>query len=354
MSAGRDRVDIYEAARGRWREILTHFGIPPRYLTGKPTACPLCREGRDRFVFDDKGGDGTFLCRVCRGRHGGILAGRGMELLMRYRGWDWPTALREVRAYLGLPEPRTRGGRPRGRRSVEVPWFERVWREARPVAPDGPVERYLASRGLRLPQVVRRVLREHPRLAYFEDSRVMGHWPAMVAPVVNPRGERVTVHVTYVSADGSGKAPVRAPRKILPPREPLRAVAVRLEPPDGQGRVGLAEGIETALAARWLFGVPVWAVLNTAVFKQWDPPEDVTVRRVLLLGDHDAHFAGHAALFALAQRLSRQGRVVIEGVRFPSRPGEDWNDVWCRLDPAARLARMARARGAVPEAAEGG
>jgi hypothetical protein len=63
-SEPRERTKTQEAAHGRWRWILPHFGISESALNGKEQPCPACG-GRDRFVFDDRHGDGDYFCRRC-------------------------------------------------------------------------------------------------------------------------------------------------------------------------------------------------------------------------------------------------------------------------------------------------
>jgi hypothetical protein len=90
--------DLRQETRGRWYEILTHFGIPASYLTGKPGPCPICRAGKDRFRWDNKNssstiGNGGYFCRHCG-------AGSGLDLLMGFYGWDAKQAIREVRNFI--------------------------------------------------------------------------------------------------------------------------------------------------------------------------------------------------------------------------------------------------------------
>ena len=85
--------------------------------------------------------------------------------------------------------------------------------------------------------------------------------------------------------------------------------------------LGVAEGIETAIAAHMLFHVPVWALLSTSGMKSWRPPAGV--RRVLIFGDNDPHSAGQAAAYSLAHCL--HGTVETQ-IHLPPTPG-DWNDV---------------------------
>ena len=50
-----------DAAKGRWPEILEHFGLPP--ITGKnhfKGECPVCG-ARGKFRIDDRDGAGTWI-----------------------------------------------------------------------------------------------------------------------------------------------------------------------------------------------------------------------------------------------------------------------------------------------------
>lgn len=58
--------------------------------------------------------------------------------------------------------------------------------------------------------------------------------------------------------------------------------------------LGIAESVETALAATALFGVPCWSVLNAGRLEGWEPPEGVT--EVVIFGDNDLNSVGQAAV----------------------------------------------------------
>ena len=101
----------------------------------------------------------------------------------------------------------------------------------------------------------------------------------------------------------------------------LNGFAVRLG--GVQERLGIAEGIETAICAGKLFGVPCWAALSANGMKTWEPPPEV--RCVLICGDNDASYTGQEAAYALAHRLTRQG-ISVE-VHLPQLVGTDFADV---------------------------
>jgi putative DNA primase/helicase len=97
--------------------------------------------------------------------------------------------------------------------------------------------------------------------------------------------------------------------------------AVRLSP--SAEVMGVAEGIETAIAAQVLFGLPVWAAMDCNRLAKWEPP--TRARSIVVFADNDANFAGQNGAFTLAQRLSTEKKLKVE-VRIPSQVDTDWND----------------------------
>jgi putative DNA primase/helicase len=141
----------------------------------------------------------------------------------------------------------------------------------------------------------------------------------MLAMVTSPDGKPSTIHRTFLTQSGT-KAPIEAPRRLMP-GSITKGVAVRLTAP--AETLGIAEGIETALSATALTGIPCWAALNAAMLKGWQPPDLVT--HVIIFADHDENFTGQAAAYALAHRLQNIDRRVT--IRIPQPVGQDWNDV---------------------------
>jgi hypothetical protein len=56
--------------------------------------------------------------------------------------------------------------------------------------------------------------------------------------------------------------------------------------PDSEGRWGIAEGVETAMAARQLYRIPVWAAVFGGNMRAITPPR--WARRITIFSDHDA------------------------------------------------------------------
>jgi putative DNA primase/helicase len=131
-------------------------------------------------------------------------------------------------------------------------------------------------------------------------------------------GGGASVHRTYLTEFGE-KALVDPVRKIMPGL-PLAGSSVRLGPV--ADRIGVAEGIETAICAGKQFGLPVWAAISAAGMMAWEPPEGV--RAVLVCGDSDESYTGQAAAYSLAKKLRAAGLSV--EVAIPEAFGVDWAD----------------------------
>ena len=138
----------------------------------------------------------------------------------------------------------------------------------------------------------------------------------MVALVTNGvDGEPLAIHRTYLSRDGTGKAPIE-PQKLM--LGPCRGGVVRLAHPDARLMVG--EGIETCLSAMQETGHPAWAALSTSGLRSLDLPANI--RDVIVLADGDE--PGEAAARHCALRRKREGR----RVRIARPPtGMDFNDL---------------------------
>ncbi len=136
----------------------------------------------------------------------------------------------------------------------------------------------------------------------------------MVVGVQAPDRRVCAIHRTFLTEYGA-KASVLTPKMAL---GPLGAGAVRLAK---AGRmVGLAEGIEDALAAMQLCNLPCWASLGGARLARVDLPGEV--REVHVFADADE--AGRAAAETAVRRFRREG---LEARAFlPPNGAKDMNE----------------------------
>jgi putative DNA primase/helicase len=288
-----------DRARGRWREILPQLGIDARYLTNRQGPCPMC-EGKTRFRFDDKS-EGWFYCNYCG-------AGTGIVLLRKFHGWDHATACREVDQILGGEPPRVTSA-PKDdpeRRRREIQCLMRQATDPRVVST------YLASRGL---HVTSPVLLGHPACPYWDEGKIIGRFPAVVAPIISSSGVLQSLHRIYDAA-------IEPRKKTMRPLDAITGAAVRLFEPTVE--LGIAEGIETALAAHEIFHIPIWAALTANGLESFEPPTGIA--HLTIFADRDHNFVGQAAAYRLAKRLVHDRAVPDIKVRIPEQPG-DWLDV---------------------------
>jgi putative DNA primase/helicase len=296
-----------EIATGRWYGILTSLGVATEYLNRKHGPCPMCG-GKDRFRFDDKEGRGTWICNKCG-------AGDGYQLLQKRWGCGFKQAFDRVKEVAGVVEvQQVKQETGEAKRAATL---RKVWEQGLAVEVGDPVWKYLNRRiGI---DVIPKCIRHHPALAYHHDDGVIDYMPAMIAAVMAPGGFGVNVHRTYLT-DSGHKADVPSAKKLMPGLS-MAGAAIRLSAPGPA--LGVAEGIETALAAARKFSVPVWSCISATVLAGWEPPKEC--RSVIVFGDSDASFAGQAAAYGLAARLKAKGIDV--DVRLPDRIDTDWADM---------------------------
>ncbi|WP_170559147.1 DUF7146 domain-containing protein [Ruegeria atlantica] len=184
-----------------------------------------------------------------------------------------------------------------------------IFDHAHQISETSPVGLYLISRGLPPPWPP--TLREVMALNHPTGTKA----PALVAAVERLADlHRVGVARQWLTPEG---------RKIdADPQKatlgPIKGGGVRLAPLTD--RIGLAEGIETALSAQRLYDLPTIATLGTNGLLNIELPD--AVRSVVLFLDGDPQAEKTAAL--LGVRLRSEGRTVAEA-RAPA--GTDFNDL---------------------------
>ena len=229
-------------------------------------------------------------------------AGDGVELAKRFLGLEFRDAARAIEQHIGAAPVTFRTQQRTNEQTLGE--MRDMWKRSRSIASEDAVGLYLRKRlGLTsFPPG----LRFCPDERYAElGSRPSWH-PTMLALVepsdaAKANGEKPALHRTYLDGVG-GKADVSTPRKMIGSMP--SGAAVRLAAVPGN-KLGIAEGIETALAASILFNMPVWAALTAGLLQEWSPPASVST--VFIFADNDASSTGQAAGYTLAQKLKARG-----------------------------------------------
>ncbi|MCT2401833.1 toprim domain-containing protein [Novosphingobium sp. HK4-1] len=174
------------------------------------------------------------------------------------------------------------------------------------------VQAYLLRRAIPLTPSA---LRYHPRTPLGRGKLAVFR-PAMLA-AIHEYGRLVALQRTFLDAHEPRRARDLAnPRRSL--AQPGRG-AVILAP--ATEVLGFAEGVESALSAMILLGLPVWATLGSERFPHVAVPETVT--RLILLPDADR--AGRIGAAKASEAHAVPGRT-IETI-WPPAGFNDWNDL---------------------------
>ncbi len=220
--------------------------------------CPFHAERTPSFQVDDT--RGLYHCFGC-GAGGDVLKYveqtkgfsfvEAVEWLAGQAGTDLEDleAVREAARKTRLARERFEAEE-RARKADDVVACARLFRDTVPAAGTG-AQAYLMYRGI---QICPESLRFAPSLPYYHqvDGRfkILGWFPAMVAPLQLASGAFSGVHITYLDTDFSRKAEIFDPSGDKLPAKKMRGnawgAAIRLGPVSGE--LGIAEGIETSLS----------------------------------------------------------------------------------------------------------
>jgi len=348
-AAAERKAQALRLAADRWPGILAAAGVPEVFFRKKNGPCPFCG-GTDRYRWSDKH-DGVWVCNACTdGRYAD-----GFSMLMKHMGFRYfSDAVDHVLSHFGGGAAScVRAALPPAKRrdpQAELEWNMKrmvaVWDAARPISSGDPVDQYLKWRvpGLDMEFCM---LRFHPALDYWappenDDGKpiLLGKFPAMVAKAFDPRGNFVQIHKTYLTLDGR-KADVPVVKKTERGIG-VNGFAVPMMPVQGD-TLGVAEGIESALAGAMLRRIPVWPCLNGPSLAAYDIPDHLVdqVKRVIIFADHDPlkalpptagqggkryRSAGSHYAEQLSERIRARGKRVL--VVKASRVGFDMADHW--------------------------
>jgi putative DNA primase/helicase len=317
-----------------WYKVLPAFGIDAAFLKKKQGPCPICG-GKDRFRFDNKFGAGNWFCNKCG-------AGNGLTLILALTTQDTREVIHSLETLTGIHPVRTITPKQTAQAAAEQSAraqraLNAAWDVALDVSPFDPVWTYLQTRvpHLLLDKLSKDV-RYHPRLKYWDaDRRSESYHPAMLWRVRLPNGRPASIHRTYLTRDGY-KAPVVQPKKLMTGVEPITGGAIRLPAQPIGERMGVCEGIETALAvfAASQHQLPIWAAISATMLGAFVVPD--SVRELLIYADHDpvdpvhGWRPGEHWAKILLDRLAKERPGLTVSIKLPTHESEDFADVWLR------------------------
>jgi len=304
-----------------------------------------------RFSVNGKRADVSGWCKLFDDLRGGVYGCNRLfpGQTLCWSGIDRDRLTPAERAALARQVEQARRDRAEAQRQqwqTTADWIAALWGQCQAVAADGsgadPVTRYLRNRLVLIdgePLRVPEALRLHPALPYRIEGATAGTWPAMVARLSAPDGRLLALHRTWLTPEGR-KAPTPGPaKKLTPTAGPLAGACIRLGwlgagaagDPQADPVLGIAEGIETALAARCASRVPTVAAYCAPLVAAWQWPPGL--RRLVIFADADP--AGAEAANKLRQRARAAGLAV--NVMTPRTPGADWADVWAKRGAAGAV-----------------
>ncbi|KWU24778.1 toprim domain-containing protein [Burkholderia cenocepacia] len=327
----RSFAQLQSDAEGKWPYIFQD--LAPELAEAMEKAphhvpCPV-HGGTDGFrLFRDWQTKGNGYCNTCLG------IGNGFKMVAWIRGYSMKDATRDIAKWLRNEsmEPTIARRPPPPKVPVVIDRrkaygkIRDAWMHSLPLR-GTPAEKYLAQRGI-WKQNMPPSLRAHPGLKYWdkEAKKLTGPYPCLIAPIKDKDGRIISLHRIFLTDEG-GKANVAEPKKMMTLAGEVRGAAIKLH--QAGDVLGVAEGIETALAAYAISRMPMWSCVSATLMELVDIPE--SVRKVVIWADLDRSGRGKEAAETLAKRLREAGKEVEicmpQGTIPADQKGIDWLDV---------------------------
>ena len=308
--------DIMKLANGKWPSLLVSLGFTELAVSGKHGPCPMC-EGKDRFRFMKLDGPGRWICNVCGSND-------AMNLVMQVNNMSFAEASKMIRPMIPQADYTVTPQKPNMEEiKAHTKRLMDTWRAAKA---NDDLGGYLKSRGLKPDTYRQAALRCGTIKHYTDDGNCTGDTLAMLAKITNSKNRTVALHRTYFDLEPREK-------KITKTVGPMSGGAIRLFKLEGEALI-IAEGIETALAARELYKrsgngtLPAWATVSANGMRNMAFPKQI--KKVIIMADNDASYTGQAAAYELASRLVQKEKRQAE-VWLPKAVGEDWLDVYRKI-----------------------
>lgn len=303
-----DAKALASQAEGNWPLIMQRLApeVYEAYQRGPrhKVDCPFPHGGKKDFrVFKDFELNGGGIC-TCGARPNGFL------VLQDRNSWDFRRALEEVDLVLNGYCDKVVPLKPKKVIPKEplVPPEEIKKRLASTVSKSVPARdpraaigwTYYFSRGISPSNTMLADMRFAPAVGYYDDDfKKVSEHPTWLGIVRNRDGTAVSLHRTYLTNNCASKADVELPKKLCSFWKEPDGAAIRLGPVEEC--IGIAEGIETALAVGCATGQSCWASISASIMQNFVPPEGV--KRVIIWADKDRSQAGEKAALILKKRL---------------------------------------------------
>lgn len=171
-----------------------------------------------------------------------------------------------------------------------------------------PVWDYFENRGLGMlkyaPEDTFKDLYYAPHVPYYEDDKVQGYYDTLCS-VVRSNGKLWSLHRIFLL--NGAKAPVENAKKMMIPLcdGTDTSLFIRMGKVPEHGIIGIAEGIETALACYCGIRIPTWSAISAPFLEQFTPPKNV--RAVIIFADKDVSGTGQSSAKILKERLFSMG-----------------------------------------------
>ena len=308
-SAEISRVDIEQIKfRNPLIEVVARYAGAPRRVGIRPFwICSFHQENTPSFTLTPDGDQ--FFCFGC-GITGDVIA-----FIMKVERCGFSKAIAILnRAESAISNSRSR----KSTRQESLRWSgraEATWGSCIQL-PGTLGAIYLSNRGCALPGSGE--VRFKTNLRHWPTGT---SWPALISRVTDfLTAEPLTLHFTFLAADGAGKAPVERPRLLLPGHVKRRGVVRLVDDAEVALGLGIAEGIETSLCVSAAGWSPLWAAIDAGNLASL--PVIPGLESLTIFGDADC--AGLKAARTLAERWAAAGREA--RICAPPTQGHDWND----------------------------
>lgn len=277
-----------ERASHNTHDLLRFVGI--EYQEGRHIDCPLC-DGKKKARIRMNGVQipgGAWVCPSCTANQYKPL----LDLCLRVDGREFAEFASDVEGR-GIVSKSDQLPKP----CVERAQFQYKKSSIRE-------SRYLESRGLYVPEGM-------------DFGHHATYGPVMVGTV---RNKRTVIGRHFTLLEGG----VKTGRRYQKRYEDSPTTGYIALMPHG-GTLGVAEGVETALAASIMHDVPCWSCIDARQLSRFDVPGDVKALRIF--GDFDDSGTGQAAAWELYRRTKAASKDRLLSVGRPEFPERgDWND----------------------------